>query len=54
MKHFRNLKAGGGAERLEKEGLYECLQLNHAVVQQEPTHHSKAIILQLKIKFCFT
>ena len=30
-KHFRYVKAGGGAERLEEEGLYEHLQLNHTV-----------------------
>ena len=28
---LETLKRGGGAERLEEEGLYEHLQLNHTV-----------------------
>ena len=32
-----------------REGMYVCLQMIHAVVQQKPPQHSNAIILQLKI-----
>ena len=42
-------KAGGGMET--QEGGDICiLKLIHVVVQQKPTQHCKAIILQLKIK----
>ena len=43
-------KAGGGMET--QEGGDICiLKLIHVVVQQKPTQHCKAIILQLKINF---
>ena len=38
---------GGGKE--VQDGGYIYLWLNHAVVQQKPTQHCKAIILHLKI-----
>ena len=40
---------GGGWVRgaLEREGIYAYLWLSHGVVQQKPTQHYKAIILQL-------
>ena len=36
--------------RLRRKGIYAYLWLAHVVVLQKPTEHSKAIILQLKIK----
>ena len=37
--------------RLKKEGIYVYLQMIYVVVQQKPTQHCKATILQLKIFF---
>ena len=34
--------------RFTKEGIYECVELIHFVVQQKLTQHCKAIILQQK------
>ena len=36
--------------RLKKEGIYVYFWLIHIAVQQKPTHHCKATILQLKRK----
>ena len=36
--------------KLRREGMYVYLRLTHGVVQQKPTQHWKAIILQLKKK----
>ena len=36
--------------KLKREGMYVYLRLTHGVVQQKPTQHWKAIILQLKKK----
>ena len=38
-----------GWNRGKREGLYVYLWLIHVVIQQKPTQHCKAIILQLKI-----
>ena len=38
----------GRVEREAQGGTYVYLQLIHIVVQQKPTQHCKAIILQLK------
>ena len=35
--------------RFKREGSYVCLWLIHVDVQQKPTQHCKAIILQSKI-----
>ena len=40
--------AGGGREKLKREGTYVYRWLIHIVVQQKPTRHCKAIILQWK------
>ena len=37
--------------RFKREGIYVHLWLIHTVVQQKPTQHCKAIILQFKNKF---
>ena len=38
-----------GAGRLKREGIFVYIELTHTLVQQKPTQHYKAIILQLKI-----
>ena len=37
--------------RFKREGIYVYLWLIHTAVQQKPTQHCKAIILQFKNKF---
>ena len=44
----RGLGWGG---RFRREGTYASLWLIHVAAWQKPTHHHKAIILQLKINF---
>ena len=39
---------GSVGGRLKKEGIYVYFWLIHIVVQQKPTQHCKAMILQLK------
>ena len=43
----------GVGERFQREGMCVYLQLIHVIVQQKPTQHCKAIILQLEINFFF-
>ena len=46
-----NLGVWGGLEgTLKREGMHVYLRLDHLVVQQKPTQHCKAIILQFKKK----
>ena len=41
---------GGVAVRSKRKGIYAYINLIYVVVQQKPTQHCKAIILQRKIK----
>ena len=42
---------GMDEREVKKEGIYVYLQMIYVVVQQKPTQHYKATILQLKILF---